>query len=85
MCMKFVIFSLLLLSVFNSHSQQAQSNSKTSTATEQTVVVEPVIETATSGIAISNKKEQSEQVEPIQPIIEPVDPKAQTSKKKIGG
>jgi hypothetical protein len=85
MIMKIVISSFALFFSMQCISQQAQSNSKTSTGIEQTIVAEPVIEETTPGIAISNKKEQSGQVEPIQPIIEPVDPKAQTTKKKIGG
>jgi hypothetical protein len=85
MVMKIVISSFVLFFSMQCISQQAQSNSKTSTGIEQTIVAEPVIEETTPGIAISNKKEKSGQVEPIQPIIEPVDPKAQTTKKKIGG
>lgn len=85
MIMKIVISSFAVFIYLQCFSQQAQSNSKTATSLEQKVVAEPEIETATPGIAVSNKKQQPEQVEPIQPIIEPVDPKAQTSKKKIGG
>lgn len=85
MIMKIIISLFILFISLQCFSQQAQSNSKTSNGIEQTVVAVPVIEETDPGIAISNKKEQSEQLEPIQPTIEAVDPKAQTNKKKIGG
>ena len=85
MIMKILFSSFAVFISMQCFCQQAQSNSKTVAVLEQTVVAEPEIEIANPGIAISNKKEQPEQMEPIQPIIEPVDPKAQTSKKKIGG
>ena len=81
--MKIVVSSFVLMIGMHCFGQQAQSNAKVTIPVEETVV--PEIETTEVGVTVSNKKEQPELVLPNVPTIESVDPKAQTSKKKIGG